>query len=62
MAGREQQERQTAPQRQDDTTVDVAAATGIQTNELDALLDEIDGVLEVNAEEFVRSYVQKGGQ
>lgn len=30
--------------------------------ELDELLDEIDEVLEDNAEEFVRSYVQKGGQ
>jgi ubiquitin-like protein Pup len=30
--------------------------------ELDDLLDEIDSVLEANAEEFVRSYVQKGGQ
>ncbi|TDO93122.1 ubiquitin-like protein Pup [Enemella evansiae] len=30
--------------------------------EFDDLLDEIDGVLEVNAEEFVRSFVQKGGQ
>jgi ubiquitin-like protein Pup len=29
---------------------------------VDALLDEIDGVLEENAEEFVRGYVQKGGQ
>lgn len=28
----------------------------------DALLDEIDGVLETNAEEYVRSFVQKGGQ
>lgn len=28
----------------------------------DDLLDEIDGLLETNAEEFVRSYVQKGGQ
>ena len=62
MAGREQQSRQTAPKQQDQATVDIATATGIQTNELDALLDEIDGVLEVNAEEFVRSYVQKGGQ
>jgi ubiquitin-like protein Pup len=25
-------------------------------------LDEIDEVLEENAEEFVRSYVQKGGE
>jgi ubiquitin-like protein Pup len=30
--------------------------------ELDDLLDEIDGVLEENAQEFVDSYVQKGGQ
>ncbi len=30
--------------------------------DLDDLLDEIDGVLETNAEEFVKSYVQKGGQ
>ena len=30
--------------------------------DLDSLLDEIDGVLETNAEEFVRSFVQKGGQ
>jgi ubiquitin-like protein Pup len=30
--------------------------------ELDDLLDEIDEVLEVNAEDFVRAYVQKGGQ
>ncbi len=26
------------------------------------LLDEIDDVLETNAEDFVRAYVQKGGQ
>ena len=32
------------------------------TDDLDALIDEIDEVLEENAEEFVRSYVQKGGQ
>lgn len=30
--------------------------------ELDDLLDEIDEVLETNAEEFVNSYIQKGGQ
>ena len=29
---------------------------------LDDLLDEIDELLESNAEEFVKSYVQKGGQ
>lgn len=30
--------------------------------DLDNLLDEIDGVLEENAAEFVKGYVQKGGQ
>lgn len=29
---------------------------------VDALLDEIDEVLETNAEGFVRGFVQKGGQ
>ena len=31
-------------------------------SDVDAILDEIDEVLEENAEEFVRSYIQKGGQ
>ena len=30
--------------------------------DMDELLDEIDGVLEVNAKEFVKGYIQKGGQ
>ena len=30
--------------------------------ELDDLLDEIDDVLETNAEDFVKSYIQKGGE
>ncbi len=29
---------------------------------IDDLLDEIDSVLEENAEEFVKNYVQKGGE
>ena len=33
-----------------------------QTVDYDALLAEIDGVLEADAEEYVRSFVQKGGQ
>jgi ubiquitin-like protein Pup len=31
-------------------------------NDVDSLLDEIDEILEVNAEDFVKSFVQKGGQ
>ncbi|MDO4908539.1 MAG: ubiquitin-like protein Pup [Corynebacterium sp.] len=34
----------------------------ISTDDTDDLLAEIDGLLENNAEEFVRSYVQKGGE
>ena len=30
--------------------------------DIDDLLDEIDTVLEDNAEDFVRNYIQKGGQ
>ena len=35
---------------------------GELTEKIDGLLEEIDSVLEENAEEFVRDYVQKGGQ
>ena len=31
-------------------------------DEMDALVDDIDAVLEENAEEFVKNYVQRGGQ
>ncbi len=30
--------------------------------DIDDLLDEIDEVLESNAEDFVKSYIQKGGE
>jgi ubiquitin-like protein Pup len=30
--------------------------------DVDSILDEIDEVLEENAEDFVKSFVQKGGQ
>lgn len=35
---------------------------GELTDKIDGLLEEIDAVLEENAEQFVRDYVQKGGQ
>ncbi len=64
MAGQEQ----IKPQRRDDEPDDAptpdpaAAAAAAQVSEIDDILDEIDGVLESNAEEFVRGFVQKGGQ
>ena len=36
-------------------------AAGLK-EEMDDILEEIDSVLEENAEEFVKSYVQKGGE
>lgn len=39
-----------------------AGQVSINSAGTDDLLDEIDGLLESNAEEFVRSYVQKGGE
>jgi ubiquitin-like protein Pup len=45
-----------------DTTADVQERHDKLSEDVDAILDEIDEVLEENAEEFVRQYVQKGGQ
>ena len=57
------QKQRTERSREESEDVSVVAKKGEQLKaELDDLLDEIDGVLEENAEEFVRNYVQKGGQ
>lgn len=51
--------------RDEGTTPDEVTASGqeqLRVSGTDDLLDEIDGLLESNAEEFVKSYVQKGGQ
>lgn len=45
-----------------DTDAVTAGQIQINSTGVDDLLDEIDDLLESNAEEFVRSYVQKGGQ
>ncbi|WP_298177631.1 ubiquitin-like protein Pup [Saccharomonospora sp.] len=49
----------------DDVEVDAAAGQERQEKvgeDVDTILDEIDDVLEENAEDFVRAYVQKGGE
>jgi prokaryotic ubiquitin-like protein Pup len=64
MAEREQI-RKPAVKRENDEVLEAPANTkqGEKIKaELDDLLDEIDEVLETNAEEFVKSYVQKGGE
>lgn len=51
-----------SPSRSDGSSVP-ASETGEKLKaELDDLLDEIDEVLESNAEDFVKSYIQKGGE
>jgi ubiquitin-like protein Pup len=65
MAEREQIKK-SAPARTEAETIEEVPAANKKGEELkaelDDLLDEIDEVLEENAEEFVRSYVQKGGE
>ncbi|MGI3782299.1 MAG: ubiquitin-like protein Pup [Janthinobacterium lividum] len=62
----EQTHRRTRKSDDEETVEDLPAVDTAHKAELDSdvdsLLDEIDDVLEVNAEEFVRSFVQKGGQ
>ena len=63
-----QDRRQTDASSSDEVVDDASVAPGATErgerlkNELDELLDEIDEVLETNAEEFVKSYIQKGGE
>ena len=57
------QRQRTERPREESDDVTVVTKKGEQLKaELDELLDEIDVVLEENAEEFVRNYVQKGGE
>jgi ubiquitin-like protein Pup len=65
--GQSQSGRSRRDQELDETPAPEASAEVAERHEqlsedVDDLLDEIDSVLEENAEEFVRGYVQKGGQ
>jgi ubiquitin-like protein Pup len=69
MATQDQRNTGSRPEEQDEVAPDPAPAPAAgqsqdtsETEGVDDLLDEIDGVLESNAEEFVRGFVQKGGQ
>ena len=63
---------QTHGSRREDETEEVETeATGSSdlkerheklSEDVDSLLDEIDDVLETNAEDFVKSFIQKGGE
>ena len=63
-----QEQKQPRKSSQEDTATeevvesDVAERKEMIDEDVDAILDEIDEVLEVNAEDFVKSFIQKGGQ
>jgi prokaryotic ubiquitin-like protein Pup len=65
---RQQIERKRSHRHDDDEVADreakarPAGAGSTLADDIDDILDEIDAVLEENAEEFVQSYVQKGGE
>ena len=65
----EQKRKETRPTKPAEGGGDDAAPSGEITKkgkkikeDIDKLLDEIDDILEENAEEFVKSYVQRGGE
>jgi ubiquitin-like protein Pup len=63
MAGQEQK----APRGRDEEPEEASpppppSQSHVSEDDVDAILDEIDDVLETNAEEFVKGFVQKGGQ
>lgn len=68
MAAQEQKKSSSRQEENFDEPVPLPVPSGggagaqASTSGVDDLLDEIDGVLESNAEEFVRGFVQKGGQ
>lgn len=59
-------DRERTSKRQDERAEDSVEAPQNRgedvAEKIDDLLDEIDTVLEENAEEFVKNYVQKGGE
>jgi ubiquitin-like protein Pup len=57
-----EQTRKPKPKEETQETTEPEASSSESTSEVDDLLDEIDAVLESNAEDFVRAFVQKGGE
>ena len=62
MSEQEQTQRPRPEPAGDDGPAPAPAARAEQVSRVDDILDEIDTVLESNAEEFVQGFVQKGGQ
>jgi len=64
MAEQKQKEKVKSEEPQSESTgaKDLKAKGEEIKEDLDSLMDEIDEVLEKNAEEFVKNYVQRGGE
>ena len=63
-----QEQKQPRKSQETEDATEVAPETGATErkealdSDVDDILDEIDEVLEANAEDFVKSFIQKGGQ
>lgn len=57
-----EQQRKPKPKKDEEKASAASETKDVEKKDMDELLDEIDEVLEANAEDFVRSYVQKGGE
>lgn len=55
-----QRNAQQQPEQNDETVLTTRDQSQVQ--DLDAVLDDIESTMEGNAEEYVNSFVQKGGQ
>jgi prokaryotic ubiquitin-like protein Pup len=62
MAGQEQKAPRGRDDEPDEAPPPPQTQAQVRDDDVDAILDEIDDVLETNAEEFVKGFVQKGGQ
>jgi len=62
MAEQEQKRVHSTPAESDEASVSGAERNEELDDAVDSILDEIDSLLEENAEDFVKSFVQKGGQ
>lgn len=62
MAAGDQTRKPKPKQDEEQSQAEDKKAEATSTEDVDDLLDEIDEVLELNAEDFVKAFVQKGGQ
>jgi ubiquitin-like protein Pup len=57
-----EQQHRSRSESADQDHVEQAEVSAAPSADIDAILDDIDAALETTAEEFVRGFVQKGGE